>query len=77
VTAHRDLLARSGALAAKRADQEVAWMWATVQDRVLARLRDHPGTRERVQGLEQDLRHGRTTATRAAQDLLGHLGFEA
>jgi LAO/AO transport system kinase len=77
VCAHRDALAGSGGLAAKRADQEVAWMWATVKDRVLARLREHPGTRERVRALEADLRAGRTTATQAAQDLVGDLGWEA
>jgi LAO/AO transport system kinase len=76
VCAHRDALEATGALSAKRAEQEVAWMWATVQDRVLTRLRDHPGTRERVRGLEADLRAGHTTAARAAQDLLSHLGWD-
>jgi LAO/AO transport system kinase len=76
VAAHRDALAASGTLQAKRADQEVAWMWATVQDRVLARLREHPGTRERVAGLEADLRAGRTTATQAASHLLVDLGWD-
>jgi LAO/AO transport system kinase len=77
VCAHRDTLAASGSLQAKRADQEVAWMWATVTDQVLARLRHHHATQAPLVALEADLRAGRTTATRAAQQLLGSLGWEA
>jgi len=77
VCAHRDALAATGALASKRADQEVAWMWATVTDQVLARLRHHHATREHLAQLEADLRAGRTTATRAAGQLLASLGWDA
>lgn len=75
VCAHRGALDDSGQLAAKRADQEVAWMWSTVQDRVLHRLRHDPGTRETVADLEAQLHRGDTTATRAAQVLLDKLGW--
>jgi LAO/AO transport system kinase len=75
VLAHRAGLVAAGGLARKRADQEVAWMWATVQDRILRRLRTDPRTRERVDGLEDDLRAGRTTATRAAAELVATLGW--
>lgn len=75
VRAHRAALESSGELTAKRADQEVAWMWATVQDRVLGRLRTDSVTRERVAALEKDLRAGRTTAAAAATDLLTALGW--
>jgi len=75
VRAHRAALESSGELTAKRADQEVAWMWATVQDRVLGRLRTDSATRERVAALEKDLRAGRTTAAAAATDLLTALGW--
>lgn len=75
VCAHREALERSGELTAKRADQEVAWMWSTVQSRVLHRLRHDPATRDTVAELERDLRSGQTTATRAAQTLLDALGW--
>jgi LAO/AO transport system kinase len=75
VVEHRHALEGSGDLAAKRADQEVSWMWATVQDRVLHRLRHDGPTRETVAALETDLRAGRTTATRAASALLDLLGW--
>ena len=75
VCEHRDTLEGSGALARKRADQEVAWMWATVQDRVLHRLRHDGATRDTVTMLETALREGETTATRAATTLLEALGW--
>jgi LAO/AO transport system kinase len=75
VCAHRDSLQASGNLAAKRADQEVAWMWATVHDRVLHRLRHDTATRDTVVEQERRLRAGETTATRAAQTVLQTLGW--
>ena len=75
VCAHREALESSGQLAAKRADQEVSWMWATVQDRVLHRLRHDPATRETVTDLEQQLHAGDTTAALAAQTLIARLGW--
>jgi len=75
VCAHRRALEESGELAAKRADQEVSWMWSTVQDRVLHRLRHDPRTRETVAALEAALHDGSTTAARAAQRLLDELGW--
>ena len=75
VCEHRRTLEGSGALARKRADQEVAWMWATVQDRVLHRLRHDGATRDTVTRLEKALREGETTATRAAGTLLEALGW--
>jgi LAO/AO transport system kinase len=75
VCKHRATLEGSGALAHKRADQEVAWMWATVQDRLLHRLRHDGATRETVTRLERALREGETTAARAATTLLEALGW--
>ena len=43
VEAHRAHLERRGALAAKRRRQDVAWMWAAVEDQVLARFRARRG----------------------------------
>jgi LAO/AO transport system kinase len=72
---HRSTLQTSGDLQRKRAEQEVAWMWATVQQRVLHRLRHDGVTGETVRSLEQSLRAGETTATRAADELLAALGL--
>lgn len=75
VLAHRDTLEQSGELHRKRADQEVSWMWSTVQHRVLHRLRHDTSTRDLVAQLEHQLRTGQTTATRAARTLLEALGW--
>ena len=75
VCEHRSALEDSGDLQRKRAEQVVAWMWATVQQRVLHRLRHDGVTAETVRALEQSLRSGETTATRAAETLLSALGW--
>ena len=75
VCAHRAALESTGDLAAKRADQEVSWMWSTVQDRILHGLRHDPTTRSTVVGLEAAVRDGSETAARAAQRLLDELGW--
>jgi LAO/AO transport system kinase len=75
VCAHRSALEDSGELPRKRAEQEVAWMWATVQQRVLHRLRHDGVTGQTVRAVEQSLRDGETTATRAAETVLSALGW--
>jgi len=69
VEAHRAHLERRGALAAKRRRQDVAWMWAAVEDQVLARFK--AGVAERGAQLERDVAAGVITPTRAAMALLG------
>ena len=39
VERHRAALDEHGALATRRADQQVDWMWSTVRDRLTDRLR--------------------------------------
>ena len=48
-------------------------MWSTVQDRLLRRLRDDPGVRALLPGLERQVREGTLTATLAAEQILAHL----
>ena len=69
VEAHRAHLERRGALAAKRRRQDVAWMWAAVDDQVLARF--HARVAAHAAALEYDVAAGRITPTRAAMELLG------
>jgi LAO/AO transport system kinase len=71
---HRSLLESAGRLAAKRRDQQVGWTWAMVHDELLARLRSDPAVRELAPGLEQRVREGRLTATRAAERILEAFG---
>lgn len=71
---HRSLLDSTSRLAAKRRDQQVGWTWSMVHDELLARLHSDPAVRELTPGLEQDVREGRLTATRAAERILRAFG---
>ncbi|WP_327070097.1 methylmalonyl Co-A mutase-associated GTPase MeaB [Kitasatospora sp. NBC_01250] len=70
LTQHRELLEATGALTAKRRDQQVAWTWAMVHDQLYAQLHEHPGVRRLTPALERQVREGTLTATLAAQQLL-------
>ncbi|MDH6125429.1 methylmalonyl Co-A mutase-associated GTPase MeaB [Kitasatospora sp. GP82] len=67
---HRNLLDATGALAAKRRDQQVDWTWSMVHDQLLAQLHQHPEVRRLTPDLEQQVRNGSLTATLAADRLL-------
>jgi LAO/AO transport system kinase len=75
VERHRTTLAAAGELARRRADQQVQWMWATVRDRLMDRLRDDPAVRAAIPELETAVRAGELTATLAAEAVLGRLGM--
>jgi LAO/AO transport system kinase len=74
VERHRATLDEHGELAAKRAGQQVDWMWAMVRDRLLDRLQSDPGVREAIPALEREVRGGELTPTLAAEQILGRLG---
>ncbi|MFE6872487.1 methylmalonyl Co-A mutase-associated GTPase MeaB [Kitasatospora sp. NPDC057692] len=67
---HRKVLDATGALAAKRRDQQVEWTWAMVHDQLLARLHSHPEVGRLVPELERRVREGTMTATLAADRIL-------
>ncbi|MEY9858649.1 LAO/AO transport system kinase [Catenulispora sp. GAS73] len=68
---HRRILEAAGELAARRRDQQVAWVWSMVEDRLLARLREDPEIRKLAPMLEEQVRAGAMTATNAAEEILG------
>ncbi|QIP88170.1 methylmalonyl Co-A mutase-associated GTPase MeaB [Streptomyces sp. Tu 2975] len=67
---HRTVLGSTGALDAKRREQQIGWTWAMVHDTLLDRLHRHQGVRELTAGLEEQVRGGRLTATLAAERIL-------
>ncbi|MDT3396878.1 methylmalonyl Co-A mutase-associated GTPase MeaB [Streptomyces sp. B1866] len=67
---HRSVLEASGALDAKRRDQQVEWTWSMVRDQLLTSLLEHPEVRRLTPALEQQVRDGTLTATLAADRLL-------
>lgn len=70
VEQHQAVLEKNGLLADRRARQQVEWMWATVDDRLINRFRSRPDVRQQAQDLEEQLRAGEITPTAAARSLL-------
>ena len=63
-------LTDSGELAAHRADQQVRWMWAMVEDRLQDRLRTNPAVVDLAPHLEHQVATAQTTPTAAANQIL-------
>ncbi|WP_406856808.1 methylmalonyl Co-A mutase-associated GTPase MeaB [Alsobacter sp. KACC 23698] len=72
---HRARVTASGEFAARRRAQQVKWMWAMVEDRVFARLRQDPQVKDRLPGLEGRVAEGELSATVAAEEILGLMGL--
>jgi LAO/AO transport system kinase len=70
LAAHRVHLEHAGTFDEHRRRQEVDWMWATIDDQLLARFRSRPDVRHRVAALEEAVRNREITATAAARQLL-------
>ncbi len=60
----------SGDLAAKRAAQARQWLWSETAEQLMARLREDPAVRERVQSLEQAVSAGQVSPRVAARQLV-------
>lgn len=67
---HRAALEAAGELAALRQRQQLRWMWSMVEDRLMVALREHPGVRDLLPGLEERVRSGEVTPTNAARRIL-------
>ncbi|MDV6012966.1 methylmalonyl Co-A mutase-associated GTPase MeaB [Haloechinothrix sp. LS1_15] len=67
-------MAESGALAEKRKQQQVDWMWSTVRQQLLERLAAHTAVRDLVPQMEQAVRDGDLTPVLAAERILNAFG---
>ena len=65
----------SDAFAAKRAGQQVRWMWAMVRDRLMAALEGSEAVRAESGALEAAVAAGETTPALAAERLLRAFGI--
>ncbi len=72
---HRTRLSATGEFAAKRRAQQVKWMWAMIEDRLLARLRGDPAVRAMLPVLESRVAEGSLAPTLAAEDVAEALGL--
>jgi LAO/AO transport system kinase len=72
---HKRRLSETGALAARRREQRVRWMWSKLQDRLRGRLAADPKLRARLPQLERDVAEGRLSPELAVDDLVATLGL--
>lgn len=70
IQAYYQALADSGELAGHRADQQVRWMWAMVEDRLRDRLRASEAVADLTTLLEHQVAAGQTTPSAAADQIL-------
>ncbi|MCY4037485.1 MAG: methylmalonyl Co-A mutase-associated GTPase MeaB [bacterium] len=70
IQSYYQALADSGDLARLRAGQQVRWMWAMVENRLLDRLRGSPEVADLAAELEHQVASGQTTPAVAADQIL-------
>jgi LAO/AO transport system kinase len=67
ITAHRTAMIASGEFASRRSHQQVKWMWAILQDAMMARLRRDATMRGRVKEIETAVAEERLTPALGAE----------
>ena len=70
VQSYRHAMTQSGEWADKRRRQAVDWMWSLIESGLHEAFRAHPGVREQLARLTEDVAHGRATPSAAASSLL-------
>src|SRR5271166_3637681 len=70
---HRERMTRSGELAARRREQQVKWMWAMLEERMLSHLRTDPALKTKLPKLEAAVADGRMSAAVAVEEIAAAL----
>ena len=65
VERHRQILTATGEFARRRREQQVAWMWSMLEERLMLSLRSNPQLRDRLAALEAAVAAGETAASLA------------
>ncbi len=74
VVAHRGKTEASGEFAAKRSAQQVTWMWAMLEERLRAKLRNDPTVKARLPRLEEAVAAGTLAPTLAVDEIAALIG---
>jgi len=69
ITDHRARLTHSGELAARRREQQVKWMWALIEQRLMRRLKSDAKVTARLPALETAVAEGRLSPALAAEEI--------
>ena len=75
IVQHRRATTASGERDDKRRSQQVRWMWALVEDRIISRLKTLPATKAMIPALERDIGAGKLTPVVAMERLLAAFGM--
>jgi LAO/AO transport system kinase len=75
VLAHRERLAAAGELAARRKEQQVKWLWAMLDERLIARLKSDPALKSRLPKLERAVADGRLSPALAVDEIAKAMGL--
>jgi LAO/AO transport system kinase len=76
VEEHRTALESTGELTALRSEQQRAWMWSLIGDRMDRSFRAHPRVAALLPSIEDAVTSGRMTPTTAADTLLREIGID-
>ena len=71
---HRLKTGKAGEFDTRRRAQQVKWMWAMLEERLLSRLRTEPAVRQRLPVLERAVADGELAPTLAVDEIAALLG---
>jgi LAO/AO transport system kinase len=72
---YRAAMTAAGALAQKRREQQVAWMWSMLEERLHARLRSDPKLKALLPQLEKAVAAGTLSPMLAVEEIAGAMGL--
>src|SRR5262249_39513077 len=74
VLGHKEKTTSSGDLSERRRDQQVKWMYAMLEERLTARLRNDPAVRGKLKSAEAQVAAGKLAPTLAVEEIAKLLG---
>lgn len=75
IEAHEAAMRMSGAFEARRCDQQVKWMWAMLEERLLGLARGRPEVARRLPAIEAEVRDGRRAPSAAVEEIAALMGL--
>jgi len=66
-------MSEAGELEARRREQQLKWMWAMLEERMVSRLRSDPVLKQELPKLEAAVAEGRMSAAVAVEEIAAKL----
>jgi LAO/AO transport system kinase len=77
IARHRAALSASGELARKRARQQIRWMWALLEERLLRSVLENQAVKARLAGIEREVASGALWPEAAVGQILDSAGVDS